>query len=76
MFRTGLRIRECIALELADFQRLTNPDPTLHVHQTWTQKGRHEHRKNVRDLYIHLGLCPSYVDEARRFIEYRQRQHK
>ena len=76
MFRTGLRVGECIALELSDFQRLTSPDPTLHVHQTWTQKGRHEHRKNVRDLYIHLGLFPSYIDEARRFIEHRQRQNK
>ena len=67
MFRTGLRVGECIALELSDFQRLTSPDPTLHVHQTWTQKGRHEHRKNVRDLYIHLGLFPSYVD-AKTFL--------
>ena len=45
MLRTGLRVGECIALELSDFQRLTSPDPTLHVYQTWTQ-GRHEHQKN------------------------------
>jgi integrase len=49
MFRTGLRIGECITIELSDFRRLTSADPTLHVHQTWTQKGRHERRKNVRD---------------------------
>jgi integrase len=61
---------------LSDFQRLTSPDPLLHVHQTWTPKGRHGYRKNARDLYIHLGLFPSYVDAARRFIEYRHRQNK
>jgi integrase len=76
MFRTGLRVGECIALELSDFKRPASPDPILHVHQTWTQKGRHEQRKNVRDLYIHLGLFPSYVEEARRFVEHRQQQNK
>ena len=76
LFRTGVRIGEGLALELADF-RVDDAKPALHVHQTMSQGvGLHPQRKNVDDVAVHLRIWPSYLEEARRFQRHRRQQNQ
>jgi integrase len=75
LLRTGVRIGEGLALELADY-KVDEAKPHLHVHQTWSGDDVNPQRKNVEDVNVHLRIWPSYLDEARRFIRHRHQQNQ